>query len=597
MSQRTSSSRKVFWWRIAIAGVVVAGAGAFFAYKPAMREYRVWKQQRALEQAREFLARNDLPAAKLALEVALLAVPGNIEALRAAADFLDQANLPEAMRIRRQILMLEPRSTADRTALVMAALRFRDLNAAREAVAGFEPAEAERPEALQAALAYALATDNRPVADLLFTRLDAVGAGNDNTRVMHAVLRLKHPKPEVVAKAQAELDELVKEPRHSLFIHRERMLDALVRRDTEAAKRHADAILADPRAKLGDRLARANIALNLEKRPFAEVFAGLAPQVGTAPEDVAEFVRWLLLVGQAGQAETWLAALPPTVAGEPLVRAIQADVAVAREDWDRLEALINEGAWGPVTRDAARLAFAARVAGARVNAALQNELWTAALGTAAGLRDLRVLHRLAVVWRWNEQIESTLWVIVRAAPGEAWAHQTLFSHYRGKGDTRNLISLLAALRDLDPTVPRYRYDWALLSVLSSTSTAWTPPKETLEGLHRAEPANPSYATGYAFALAKSGRAEEAVALMDALPEEQRTLPARAPYLAYIYGQARRAEELEKAIALQPTSDRLLPEERMLATLGREALNRPLAPPPKPAAGGDADTVAEPATAS
>ncbi|MBC8012155.1 MAG: hypothetical protein H7067_18885, partial [Burkholderiales bacterium] len=330
MAKRTSSSRKVILTRVLIASLVLAGVGAFFAYKPATQRYRVWKQQRALAQAREFLAQNDLPAAKLALDVALMAVPGNLDALRAAADFLDQANMPEAMRLRRQILMIEPGSTTDRAALVMAALRFRDLNAAREAVAGFEPAEAERPEALQAALAYALATDNRPVADLLFERLDQVGAGNGNTRVMHAVLRLKHPKPEVVAAARAELDELAKEPRHSLFIHRELMMDALARRDSAEAKRQADAVVADPRARLGDRLARANLALNIDKQPFEDVMASVAPYVGAEPQDVAEFARWLLLVGHAKEAEAWLATLPEAVAGEPAVRAAQAEVVIAQ---------------------------------------------------------------------------------------------------------------------------------------------------------------------------------------------------------------------------------------------------------------------------
>lgn len=574
MAERTASSRKVFLIRVLIAGLVLTGVGAFFAYKPAKQRYRVWKQQRALVQAREFLAANDLPAAKLALDVALMAVPGNLDALRAAADFLDQANMAEAMRLRRQILMIEPGSTADRAALVMAALRFRDLNAAREAVAGFEPAQAERPEALQAALAYALATDNRPVADLLFDRLDKVGAGNGNTRVMHAVLRLKHPKPEIVAAARAELDELAKEPRTSLFIHRELMMYALARRDSAEAKRQADAVVADPRARLGDRLSRANLALNLDKQPFADVMATLVPHVGSEPSDVAEFVRWLLLVGRAKEAEAWLATQANALTNEAEVRAAQAEVVIALADWDRLEGLITGGVWGPVTRDPVRLAFAARVAGNRGNATLQTELWDEALAAAGGtVRDLRVLHRLAVLWRWNEQIERTLWVIVRAAPSEAWAHQTLFSHYRSKGDTKNLVSLMATLRDLDATVPRYRHDWALLSVLTSSGSTWTPAKEMLERLHGEEPGNAAYATGYAFALAKSGRAKEAAAVADKLNEMDRSLAARAPYLAYIYGQARRADDFEKASALQPPAESLLPEERLLISLARDALQR------------------------
>lgn len=561
---------------VVIIGLVIVVVGAWLAYRPALNRYKVWKQERALTQARDFLAENDLPSAKLALDVAFAAMPGNPEALRVAARLLEQAGSPEVLPLRRRLVQIAPDSVEDRAALVVAAIRFKDLNAARDALRGMSPEQANQPVALKAALAYAMATVNRPVADALYDRLRKEEPDNENLKVMHAILRLQSPNEAVEKGARQELATLSKDPRNTLFIQRELMMSAATDGDFEEAQRLADKIIENTGATLSDRLHRANLLINQQQRPFDEVFGELTSHVDKDVSNAAELSRWALTLQQPVEVERWIASLDEELRNSPELRSLEADAVAMQEDWDRLGRLLEEGVWGQVKKDTVKLAFSTRIGVTLENAPLQKQLWDGAISSAGkSLSELRILHRLANLWQEEEFAEKTLWVITRGFPGQTWASQTLFSVYRGKQDTESLRSLMNVLREQDGTVLRYKYDWALLSLLTQRSSVWSPPKTAMHELYTLEPTNASYATGYAFALAQADKADEALAIIDALTTEDRALPSRAPYLAFIYGVGRRAEDYERMLAVQPQLTQLLPEENWLFALGKQMLDRPL----------------------
>lgn len=577
-------SRRSRWLRYAglvgMAGLIVA---AWLGYQPVLNRYHQWKQQRALAQARGFLEQKDFANAKLALDVALAAVPGDPNTLRVAANLLDSVGSPQVMPLRRRLVQLDPGSVNDRAALVMSALRFGDLNAARDALSELTPEQANQPVALKAALTYANATDNKPIADALLDRLQHQEPSNQNLQVLHALLRAQSPQPDIAGKARAELKELAQMPRNALFIHRELLVQAEAQRDFREALRLARLVAADPRATLQDRLQLANLQLNVEGASFASVFGEVAPLAKRNVTDAAELARWLIVVNRPQEALQWIDGLSGPMSADPKLVACRADALAALQQWDPLERMLNAGAWGTINRDTVQLAFAARVAHERQNEGLVHQLWDEALSAAGHSQaDMNLLYRLAAIWRWNDQVERTLWAITKAAPNQVWAHKILFGIYRERKDTDNMRALMDTLRDGDPTLPRYKYDWALLSLLTFHSVGWTPPKQVMEGLYRADPANAFYATGYAFALAQSNKGKEAVAVVAKLPPVELNLPARAPYLAYIYGVGRQKVDFARFAALQPKLADLLPEESDLFELGRDALDRPVrekAPPP------------------
>lgn len=588
LTERRVSRRRQWLLRAALGLVVVLGIAGWLGYQPALRRYKVWKQQRALTQAEEFIAKRDFPSAKIALELAMTAVPGDTATLRVAANLLDQVGSPDVMILRRRLLQLDPDSLEDRVSLINEALRHRDFNAARDALRDMPANQANRPDAIKAALYYELATDNRPMADALFDRLKALEPDNDRLKVLHALLRMKSPRPEVVAQARRELAPYIEDPHYTLFIRRDMLLAAMQRNDHPDARRLAKLIAADPHATLSDRVQEANFELNEDQRPFDGVFAGLVPWARDS-RSAAELLRWTILADHPRQGADWVKILPAAWLGEPDLLAARAELAAALRDWDGLQALLEQGAWGQVDHDVVRLAFSARLLADRNNTALQREVWGEALSESAqSLTGLNLLYRLAGYWGWTSAGESTLWAIVRGYPMQAWAHQTLFNYYRQKGDTDNMRALIGALRDEDGSMPRYRHDWALLTLLTTSTSGWGPAKQTMADLYQSAPDNPNYATGYALALAQSGQTSAALEVLGKCTPEELGLPSRAPYLAYIYGMARRRAEFAKVSALEASLPNILPEEHALFSLGRAALDRPEDRPIQSAAGAAAE---------
>jgi hypothetical protein len=143
---------------ILVAAVVLIGFALWEGWQKLQPRYLHWKQDRALRQARDFIAKHDPANAQLALDVALKTIPGNPDTLRVAADMLEQVNAPQAMRLRRAVVQVEPDSAEDAAKLVFSCLHFRDFNAAKDALSGTDPKVASQPPMLRAALAFALAT-------------------------------------------------------------------------------------------------------------------------------------------------------------------------------------------------------------------------------------------------------------------------------------------------------------------------------------------------------------------------------------------------------------------------------------------------------
>ena len=572
--------RRLFWISVPLLAAV-----AWLSWTPALARYHLWKQRNALQQAKAFITQHDPNDAHLALEVAFTVAPDNIDAWRTAAAMLEQVGTPEAVRIRRHIVEMIGANVNDQVALVNCAIRFHDYNSARDALSRISSSQSTQPAALSAALSFALATENSPVADALFDRLKALTPNNEDFKVAQAILHLRHPDPKVAEAARTELAADAAKPAYALRVERELTSDAMLRRDYPAAKRWAAAAAADPKSELNDRLQVAKLELLVDTKPFAQDFPTVAAAAAANPLDLRAFVHWVLVQNHAAEADQWLAGLPPAVRDSPTGKAAQVDIVVQLKDWDRFEPLVEAGALGPITPEAVRLAMSAHLVGVR-NPALQHQVWDETIQAANGnLAALMVLERLTTIWQWETESERTLWTIARAFPDQTWVHQELFNIYRQRNDTTNMREVMNVLRNADPSVPRYQHDWALLSMLLDPTDAWDGPKEIMRKLYEGDPANPNYATGYAFALARAKKGPQALVIVSKFQSQERDYSPRAPYLAYIYGINGKKTDVAHMESLA-TGSGYLPEERLLFNLAREAVIRKSLPPaivPKPKA--------------
>jgi predicted Zn-dependent protease len=552
-----------------VLGLVLATGAAWRVYPTVKQRYLEQKQERALVRARDFLNNGKIENAKLELAIALTAVPGNPAAVRLAADLLDRAGSAQALTLRRSLVEADPASVSDRIAMSATALRLKDFNAAREALRGLTAASVDDPAVLRANLNFALAADQRPVADMLFDRMEALGQKTDEVEALHAFLLRLHPSPEKAAAARAQLETLAANPDFALAIHRTLYADAIMLKDFDGAKRHAALACEHPKAAFADRLNEANLALIVEKQPFQTVFERVAPGATRDSATAAEFARWMFVQGKSAEAGRWLAELPEKFAQSEVIQALRADRALVAKNWDELSALLSAGAWGNLAPAVIESAFAARaMAAAGREATARNPVWATAV-TAAGMdrRTLVALLRLTRAWGWVEETEQLLWVIVRGDSNQAWAHTALMEEFRRRGDGAKMLDLVTILKAAAPESVTYRHDWTVLTLLAAPTAKWDVAKDAARELALAQPKNSTYAVTFALALAQSGRVAEAREVVERLPPAEREHPPRAPYLAYIYGLSRRPVELGKFEAIARPLD-LLKEERRLIAVGR-----------------------------
>jgi hypothetical protein len=565
---------------------------AFFTLDSVRLKYHVWKQQRALVQAKGFLEKHDAKNAQLAIEVALTAVPGSPDAMRVAADMLEQVGASQAMRLRLAVTQTVMDSAEDAAKLVLCCIRFRDFNAAKDALANTPHALSVQLPMVKAALAYALSTADMPVADVLFKELKTRLPGDDDLKFAHALLQMQHPDQDHRAEARRVLEALAKgNPVRTFQMNHEFIAQALQRQNYAEAKSLLALVLAEPGATLNDRLQKANLDLLIDKVPFDTVFPALSPLASKTADDAVKFVEWLLVQNRAAVADHWLAGLPQELRDNAAVRSAQATVAGQLKDWDRLGSLLEAGSWGAIPAGSVRLAMAARLASEQGNMNLRHDIWNSAL-VAAGtnLGSLGVLQRLATLWAWEKEAEVTLWAVARGYPDQTWAHQALFNAYHRQKNTAGLREVLGALRQSNMLVPRYQHDWALLSLLLDPQLQWNLPKETMKTLYEQKPTNADYATGYLFALVQADKKPEAQAVIDAMTVADREYPPRAPYFAYAYGVLRNHEGLARMRALMEGVD-FMPEEKLLLSRAQEAVDRP--PDPLPPERADAAAPAKP----
>ncbi len=548
------------------------------AWKKGRPRYQLWKQERALDQARDYLAERDPANAKLAVDVALEAVPNNPNAWRVAAELLEQVGSPEAVRLRRRLAAMLPNSADDQANLVLTALRFRDVNAAKDAMQAMQPEVAAEVPALRAALAYALATRDNAMADLIMGELQEQVPDEVELQISRAMLWLRHPDPQRVNQAREELQAIAeREPERALPIYRAFGAFELGRRDFGAAKQWYERVAALPAADFNDQLQLANVEIAEWGQVSAERREALVGAAAVDPRAAAQYVDWLLVQSEAQQAQTWLATLAEELQRDPLVLAARAQVAARLGEWETLGELLLAGAWGPIRAQTVQLALSAKVVGESGGAAMRRDIWQLALHSAeTQLSALVALQRLAAAAGWAEELEAALWEVVARFPVQTWAHTSLLASYRRAGDIDGIGRVMSALRDSDRGVKRYQHDWALAALLQNPTAMWNAPKETMRELYEAETQNANYAAGYAFALAQAGRGEEAVAVFARIPAAERDYGPRLPYAAYIYGVARDRGELARIRALadgNPAAD-YLPEEKRLFGWAEEALRRP-----------------------
>jgi Flp pilus assembly protein TadD len=262
---------------------------------------------------------------------------------------------------------------------------------------------------------------------------------------------------------------------------------------------------------------------------------------GSGPSTPAQEVGWLTLL------ETSLKAAPS-------VDMRLADQLLARRDLPALARLVRNADWRELEHvRLALLAYALR----SENPAAAREAWTHAVTCARQETDGFVqLERLTNGWRWTTEQIEVLNILHQQAPGDRNRLGRLLAYYREKQRTPELIRVLRLWTERAPDSDEallYTYYCLLTNV--ETSRAIVAAGEA----YGAKPADADRVLLHAFALDRAGRSDEAVKLLQSMPDlPARTLPAPVILAAVWSGAGQTAEAIRATRRFDAA--RGLPEE-------------------------------------
>ena len=123
--------------------IVLGFVVGLFATSSLRKGWNRWQKSRLLDEATRHLEQNDLPAAEASAHKALALDSGSLVALRLLAETTERENRDETVAWRAQIAHLDPGLDSELN-LASAALRFGQLDVARDALARVAPSDREK---------------------------------------------------------------------------------------------------------------------------------------------------------------------------------------------------------------------------------------------------------------------------------------------------------------------------------------------------------------------------------------------------------------------------------------------------------------------
>lgn len=525
----------------------------------ARRGYRVWKQERAIRLAKDFLKKGDPNNAILCIKQCLAMNPANLEATRLIADFSEAARSPAAIQWRDRLVRMEPHSLTNRLLLARTALGFSDLATAQKALDGADPEGKKTVMFHKTASAVALAGSKLDDAEAHLQAAAKLETTNLVTQMNLAVLRLHRSDSNIVAESRATLERLANVPEIRSDVLRQLASDALRTSQPDRAIGFVTPLMAGTNVAFGDRLLQLE-ALRIGKKPqLNATLASLQTNAATHPGKVQELSKWMLSHTTPQATAAWLLSLPPNIRTNPPVPIIQAECLMAAKDWAGTAAFLERLDWGEM--ECLRLAYRARAFRSQnLEAAAKGEFAKALKASENRPEKLSVLLNLTGAWNWPAEREDVLWAIVNRYPAEAGAAQALSGLLFTGGKTRSLLTLLSQQASLAPDDVARKNNLAAVALLLNATEK--KPHDLALQVYEKGKTNAFYASTYAFSLYLQQKPAEALKVLSQFKPEQLEEPGVAGYYALVLAATGDTSKAQHYFELAEKA-KLLPEEAAL----------------------------------
>lgn len=540
---------------------VVLGFGVgLFTLSSARKGWTRWHKGRLLAQAEEQLKQGNVDTADALARKALVIDSNSLQACRILADATEKENEPETVAWRAQIARLDP-GLDSQLNLASAALRFGQLDMARDALGRVKPSDQEKAAYQVVAGWLSRAQGNVAEEERHFAAAVATEPGNDTYQFNLAALQVRSPDPEKNAAARSQLERLSKVPQFRTEALRALLDNALRQNQTETANALADELQMTPQVTFADYLLCLDLYRKLNPKKFDALLNKVKPVAAHKGADTAQLLEWMNEHDLASSALDWSEELSDLTSHPPAAIAVAAVLAQTK-NWSRLKRWTRNGDWG--NDEYLRLAYQAYAVRQARHSAADTEfdsLWSSAEQAAAANSEHDVaLARLASKWELTSQAEL-LWLRVAKVPAtRREALDALYQIYRKKNDLPNLRSIAQRLHESSPDEIGLASNAARLALLLDRNTA--AGRELARKTFEKSPNDTEAALTYAFALYGVGRTAEGVAVLNKIPADQLRDPHAAVYAALLLDDDNQIVAANQYAAIA-RADHLFPEEKQL----------------------------------
>ncbi len=561
-------TRKTVLLSLAIATPILLGGGFLFAKKVAWPRYKQYRAANFERSAREFLQKGDYDNAMLFVRKNLAANQRSAANWRLAAEIAAKRDDPSVLFYQQRLLDLEP-TLANRLQLLREALARRADLAATRAIEGAGAEARDSAEFHELAAQALQRTGNTTKAKFHLIALCELRPDSRSARLDLAQLRLADATPEQRGQLRAEIRTLASDPELRTRALTQLLGDSIQRNEAAEALDLVTALLREPELTIGQYIAIAEAHRRFQPAEFPASLERLLRLAGDKPVDIARVGQFLIASGRAGDAQTWLAALPAKTTEHLTVQRLRAAVLAELGDWSALETFLEPADWSDYEFE--RLVLIALAQNRLGNLPAFGETWRLALASAGThTAKLESLLQRTQRWNWREQRMEVVWRLFQQTPSNPLLQQQLYAYERARGSTANLNRLFARILETNPNDASAKNNFAYTSLLlgSGAARATTLAREA----HQGDPRNANYATTYAFAQLRSGQPEQALATLSALDSLQLWQPERMVIHAATLVALNRLAEAEPLLSTFDDTG-LLPEERALFTTTRATLER------------------------
>lgn len=548
-------------WTIGV--ILLLAVGGTFGY----RSYRNWQQRRLVAEANALVNEGDYKHASLDARRLLQINPKSAEACRILARISEKAGLRSALDWRRRVMDLGVATPNDLILLARAAVRFDDRTTADVAISKL-PESAKESAEYHALLAdIALTKRDGVEMERQLSEANRLEPANKDYLMRLAALRLGANDADTRAKGKQTLVELQNDPMVRRDATRYLAEDALRQNNTLTAVELARQLDDFPGKTFADRL----LLLSALQAAKDSGFAAFLEEMQTSSAEDAErsgaLLTWMNMHNMAREAIAWSAKLSPEVVGAKLVQIALSDSFVSARDWAGLQRLVNSGNWGTVDflRNAL-LARALREQGSEPEAASQ---WNEALKKiAADPRHTMTLAETVEKWGWRTEAIELLWLVAKDPVKGDDALAALYRYFAKNSDTENLYRVMLHRLEMHPNDRDVQNNFAQLSLLLSLNTE--RGQKIAREIYEKEPANPAYASTYAFALHVQGDTKKALKVLEGLTGQQLHQPEVAAYYGIMLAAAGDGVRAAEFLDLGEKAT-LLPQEKALVEKARRSL--------------------------